>query len=88
MRWLNPEFRAFEPHEILRALDHVGVARALCDPIWTALTEMQRALPSNETLRLIAKELALPLLEQESRRHRSTSPITSFAAPSSRPSTE
>jgi hypothetical protein len=88
IRWLNPEFRIFEPHEILLALDHIGVSLALCDSLWTALTEMQRALPANGTLRLVAEELALPLCQQEPRLHRPTSPATNFASPSSRPSTE
>jgi hypothetical protein len=67
IQWLNPEFRIFEPREVVRALDHIRVTRVQFESIWTTLTIMQRSLPPNETLRLIAGELGLAVPEPTTR---------------------
>jgi hypothetical protein len=61
MNLLKPNYRVFEPRDVLRALDHIGVASMRFDAIWKTLRFLQGSLPPVETLRLIATELNLPV---------------------------
>jgi hypothetical protein len=63
LQWINPAFRVFEPHDVLLALDHIGVTRVGFESIWATLSVMQRTLAPNETLRLVASRLGLLVLE-------------------------
>jgi hypothetical protein len=56
LHWFNPNFRVFEPKDIVLATDHIGVRSSGFDPLWKALTLMQRKLPSNATLALVATQ--------------------------------
>jgi hypothetical protein len=57
LHWFNPNFRVFEPKDIVLAMDHLGVPFSGFDPIWKALTLMQKSLPPNATLGLIATQM-------------------------------
>jgi hypothetical protein len=57
--WLNPRFRAFEPERWSEAFAHAGLARHF-DAVWSELAKLQRGLPENRTLRIIAAELPRP----------------------------
>jgi hypothetical protein len=61
MQLLDPQFRVFEPRDVLLALDHIGVARSRFDPIWRVLVFLQVGMSLVMALRAIASELSLPL---------------------------
>ena len=61
MSWLNPDFSAFDPDKAAQALEHIRcTAPAEQDAIWNALVGLQRQLPPNQTLQLMAEHLGRP----------------------------
>lgn len=68
--WLNPDVRVFDPDQAAQAFEHIRCgAAAEQDAIWDALIGLQRQLPPNQTLQLMASHLArLDPIERSSAR--------------------
>jgi hypothetical protein len=54
--WTNPQFGFYRPEQVYDALDQVG-AGTHTGRIWHELRRLQRELPENPTLALVAKAL-------------------------------
>jgi hypothetical protein len=59
--WTNPRFLFTEPKQWQRALDHLGES-GHGEEIWNQFRELQKEMPENKTLQLIAKQCQLPSL--------------------------
>jgi serine/threonine protein kinase len=59
LQWLNPEFRVFEPSDVLCALAHTSIPSARFGRIWESLQSLQRSLPPNSALQEIGTVLSL-----------------------------
>jgi hypothetical protein len=55
--WLNPSFRAFQPSDFDRALQHLGLESAK-STILGSLKQLQQQLPPNATLKVIGETSA------------------------------
>jgi hypothetical protein len=57
--WLNPRLGVFEPEEIMKAFDHLGLEHASFRQLWYALSLMKQRLPPNQVMADIATHLGL-----------------------------
>jgi hypothetical protein len=60
LTWMNPNFRVFEPGELMLALEHIGLDRTQFEAIWGCLAFIQRGLEPNATLRRIGARNRMP----------------------------
>lgn len=53
--WINPSFKAFQPEEYKLALAHLDLGDHW-PMLWSELINLQKALPVNQTLRLMGEQ--------------------------------